>query len=144
MNASGASARRTVFFVSDGTAITTETVGHTLLSQFESYTFRQVTVPFVDSVERAQSVADSITRTASEEGVRPIVFSSLVNRHALEVLGHSGALVLDVFAAFAGGQAAFDFFPRRPFIAGYVHFYLSNSGTGGVGEVFGHRFDLGL
>lgn len=102
MNASGASARRTVFFVSDGTAITTETVGHTLLSQFESYTFRQVTVPFVDSVERAQSVADSIARTASEEGVRPIVFSSLVNRHALEVLGHSGALVLDVFAAFAG------------------------------------------
>ncbi|MFM8557542.1 MAG: kinase/pyrophosphorylase, partial [Betaproteobacteria bacterium] len=42
---------RTVFYVSDGTAITAETFGHSLLSQFGSVRLRQQRLPFVDSVE---------------------------------------------------------------------------------------------
>ena len=43
--------RRTVFFISDGTAITTETVGHSLLTQFPGVHFVQVRIPFVDNEE---------------------------------------------------------------------------------------------
>ena len=38
-------APRTVFLVSDGTGITVEMLGHSLLSQFEGIDFQQVTAP---------------------------------------------------------------------------------------------------
>ena len=41
--------RRTVFFISDGTGITAQMLGHSLLTQFEGMEFEQVTLPFVDS-----------------------------------------------------------------------------------------------
>ena len=40
---------RTVFIISDGTGITAETFSHSVLSQFESVTFKQVRVPFIDA-----------------------------------------------------------------------------------------------
>jgi regulator of PEP synthase PpsR (kinase-PPPase family) len=46
--------RRTVFFVSDGTGITAQMLGHSLLTQFEGVEFNQVTLPFVDSTEKAE------------------------------------------------------------------------------------------
>src|SRR5450830_967264 len=45
-------ANRTVFFVSDGTGITAETLGHSVLSQFE-LRFKQVRLPFVDTLVKA-------------------------------------------------------------------------------------------
>lgn len=101
MSSEASGSRRTVFYVSDGTAITAETVGHAVLSQFGTVDFREVTVPFVDSVERARAVVASIRRTAVEEGARPIVFSSLVNAAVLAELMRSEALVMDLFHAFA-------------------------------------------
>ena len=44
---------RTIFFVSDGTGITVEMLGHSLLTQFEGIDFDQMTVPFIDSVAKA-------------------------------------------------------------------------------------------
>ncbi|HNQ76141.1 MAG TPA: kinase/pyrophosphorylase, partial [Pseudothauera hydrothermalis] len=44
---------RTVFFISDGTGITSETLGHSLLAQFPDARFRQVRIPFVDDVDKA-------------------------------------------------------------------------------------------
>src|SRR5262245_52166619 len=46
--------RRTVFFVSDQTGVTAETLGHSLLTQFDGLEFRPVTLPFVSSVDKAQ------------------------------------------------------------------------------------------
>ena len=56
--------RRTVFFVSDGTGITAQMLGHSLLTQFEGVDFKQVTLPFVDSTEKAE---ECISRIATEE-----------------------------------------------------------------------------
>ena len=94
--------RRTIFFVSDGTAITAETLGHTLLTQFEQVEYRQRTLPFVDSVEKAKATVTVIDSTAVDEGVRPIVFSTLVSPEIQEVVAGSNALVLDFFGAFIG------------------------------------------
>ncbi len=38
--------KRTVFFVSESTGITAETLGHSLLSQFDSVDFEQVYMPY--------------------------------------------------------------------------------------------------
>ena len=57
--------RRTVLFISDGTAITAETFGHSLLTQFAGHEFRQVRLPFVDTVEKAREAVDLINRSAT-------------------------------------------------------------------------------
>ncbi len=94
--------RRTVFFVSDQTGVTAETLGHSLMTQFEGLEFRAVTLPFVSTLDKAEEVARRIDRTALEDGLRPIVFSTLVQDELREVVRRSNGLCLDFFAAFVG------------------------------------------
>jgi len=94
------SSPRPVFYVSDGTGITAETIGHSLLTQFTGTQFSTNRIPFVDSLERAGEVAALIRARGEAMGVRPIVISSCVDPALAMVLGESGALVLDVFAPF--------------------------------------------
>jgi hypothetical protein len=90
--------RRTVFFVSDGTGITAQMLGHSLLTQFEGVEFDQVTLPFIDSIEK---VEECLARIAAERSNgQPIVFSTLVNQDLREVLRRADALVLDFFETF--------------------------------------------
>lgn len=86
-----------VFFISDQTGVTVETLGHSLLEQFDDKTFQTVTVPFVDTVEKAVRVAQRIDQTATEDGRRPIVFASLVQDEIRAVLQRANGLVLDFF-----------------------------------------------
>src|SRR5438309_7357634 len=74
------SQRRTVFFVSDGTGITAQILGHSLLTQFEGVDFNQVTLPFVDSAERAEECLARIEAESAGGNGQPIVFSTLVNQ----------------------------------------------------------------
>ena len=92
---------RTVFFVSDGTGITAETFGNSILAQFPSRP-RHVRRPFIDSVDKALAVLDEINQVAEHEGKRPIVFITLVDDEVRRVLTtHScKGLVLDMFRTF--------------------------------------------
>ncbi|HET7369808.1 MAG TPA: pyruvate, water dikinase regulatory protein [Gammaproteobacteria bacterium] len=94
--------QRTVFFVSDRTGITAETLGHSLITQFDGLNFRQVTLPFISSIDKAKAAVDRINHTALEEGARPLVFSTMVDDGILAVLDEANALVLDFFATFIG------------------------------------------
>ena len=90
--------RRTVFFVSDGTGITAQMLGHSLLTQFEGVEFNQVTLPFVDSTEKAE---ECLARISAEAGNGPpIVFSTLVNNDVRAVVRRSNALCIDFFESF--------------------------------------------
>ncbi len=91
---------RIVFFVSDQTGVTAETLGHSLLTQFDGQEFTHVTVPFVDSVDKAEAVVLKIDAAAREAEARPIVFSSLVKDDIRAVLGRCDGLVIDFFDAF--------------------------------------------
>ena len=92
---------RTVFFVSDGTGITAETFGNSILAQFPA-TPRHVRRPFIDSVDKARDVQREIEETAEREGKRPIVFITLVNDEVREVIARqdSKGLVLDMYRTF--------------------------------------------
>ena len=92
--------RRTVFFVSDGTGITAQMLGHSLLTQFEGVEFNQVTVPFVDSIAKAEECLDRIEREAVRGNGQPIVFSTLVNGDVRQVIRRANALVFDFFETF--------------------------------------------
>ena len=94
--------RRTVFFVSDQTGVSAETMGHSLLTQFDGLEFRQVTLPFISTVDKAEEAVRKINATAVADGLRPIVFSTLVREDLRGVLRRGNALLLDFFAAFLG------------------------------------------
>jgi regulator of PEP synthase PpsR (kinase-PPPase family) len=94
------SATRPVFYVSDGTGITAETIGHSLLTQFAETRFTTDRLPFVDNLEKARAAAAEIRRVGEERGVRPIVINSSVDPELNALLAESGALMLDVFAPF--------------------------------------------
>ena len=92
---------RTVFFVSDGTGITAETLGNSILNQFPGQ-HRHVRRPFIDSVDKALAVKAEIDETARREGQRPVVFITLVNDEVRNVIAEADGswLVLDMIKAF--------------------------------------------
>jgi hypothetical protein len=92
--------KRTAFFVSDRTGLTVEKLGRSLLSQFEGLEFHRVTLPFVDSVEKAQAAKTRINQAAHEDGQRPIVFSTLIVPEIHDILEDCDALVIDLFESF--------------------------------------------
>jgi len=91
---------RNVFFVSDGTGITAETLGHSLLAQFPDIRFKQHRLPFIDSVEKARKAVMQIREIAQKDGSRPIVFSTTVEGEVKDVLRECDALFLDLIAKF--------------------------------------------
>jgi regulator of PEP synthase PpsR (kinase-PPPase family) len=92
---------RTVFFVSDGTGITAETFGNSILAQFESRP-RKVRRPFIDTIEKAQSVVDEINHTAKAEGKKPIVFITMATEDVRAVVTDKSCagVVMDMFRTF--------------------------------------------
>lgn len=71
------SQRRDVFYVSDGTAITCETLGHVVLGQFAVQP-NEKTFPFVESNEKLSELLKQIQRSYQLHGVKPLVFFSMV------------------------------------------------------------------
>jgi regulator of PEP synthase PpsR (kinase-PPPase family) len=100
MNDAAPAGTRTVFFVSDGTGITAETLGHSVLAQFETLRYRRVRAPFIDSLEKARELVGRINDTAVLDGCRPIVFSTLVDPAANAELRRARAMVLDLLDSF--------------------------------------------
>jgi regulator of PEP synthase PpsR (kinase-PPPase family) len=98
------SSRRTAFFISDRTGITAEMLGHSLLTQFENIEFKQVTIPFVDTIEKARDAANHIEQARASDGSRPLVFSTLVNQEIAKIIAGTDALFLDFFQAFNGSM----------------------------------------
>jgi regulator of PEP synthase PpsR (kinase-PPPase family) len=93
-------AARPVFYVSDGTGITAETIGHSLLTQFNGVSFDTRRIAFVDSVEKAEVAVAQIRRAGDAAGMRPIVVNTVVDPDLNALLAESGALMLDLFAPF--------------------------------------------
>ncbi len=90
---------RTVFFVSDGTGITAETFGHSVLTQFE-LRFRQIRLPFIDTVDKARDAARKINEMAAVDGQRPIIFSTLVQAELSSIIRQCNGMHMDLFQTF--------------------------------------------
>jgi regulator of PEP synthase PpsR (kinase-PPPase family) len=90
---------RSVFFVSDGTGITAETMGNSILAQF-AIKMRHVRRPFIDTEDKAFHVVREINTAAEREGQRPIVFTTLANDDVLAILKTCQGKVFDVIKTF--------------------------------------------
>jgi regulator of PEP synthase PpsR (kinase-PPPase family) len=92
--------KRTAFFISDGTGITAETLGQSLLAQFENITFNKLTRPYIDSVEKARAMIQQINAAAESDGARPIIFDTIVNQEIRDILAQSNGFMIDIFSTF--------------------------------------------
>jgi regulator of PEP synthase PpsR (kinase-PPPase family) len=90
---------RTVFFVSDGTGITAETFGHSVLSQFD-LRFRQIRLPFIDTLDKAYDAARRINEAFASDGQRPIIFSTLVKNDLSDLIRRSSGMHMDLIQTF--------------------------------------------
>ena len=94
---------RPVFIVSDGTAITAETLAHSVMTQFPDLVYDQQRIPFIDTPEKAHQVAKRIERTLNETGVRPLVFSTFVDPEiSKEFLKTAPGFQVELFRSFVG------------------------------------------
>ncbi|CAK0753497.1 putative phosphoenolpyruvate synthase regulatory protein [Gammaproteobacteria bacterium] len=94
--------QRTIFFVSDRTGITVETLGHSLLTQFENVQFKTVNLPFVDTPGKAKQAVEQINGISRRSVDRPIVFSTLVDQSLRDIVASAEAAFFDFFGAFIG------------------------------------------
>lgn len=92
---------RSVFFVSDGTGITAETFGNSILAQFPAVP-RHVRRPFIETPDKAREVLEEINQVADAEGRRPIVFITLVDDAVRQIITGPDCrgMVLDILQAF--------------------------------------------
>ena len=91
---------RTIFFISDGTGITAETLGHSLLTQFEGVRLKMVRIPFVNSTDKARECLERLKEATILDGARPIVFSTLIDRDLNRILSEANVLCLNFFDTF--------------------------------------------
>lgn len=93
----GKQIQRSVFFISDGTAITAETLGHSLLAQFPHVKFDIHIIPYISSEEAATNVVAEINARAQIDGEKPLVFDTLVDPYVRDIINTANAVNLDVF-----------------------------------------------
>jgi regulator of PEP synthase PpsR (kinase-PPPase family) len=88
---------RQVFFLSNGTAITAETLGLSLLAQFPDHRFQTRTIPFIDTLEKAHAVAEDVNRSINEANQLPIVICTMGDDDLMKIINQTKALVIDPF-----------------------------------------------
>jgi len=96
------SVNRPVFYLSDGTGITAETIGRSLLTQFPGIEFETHRIPFINSEEKARAAAEQVRAAGIAAGMRPIAINTVVDATLAAILAESDALMMDVFAPFIG------------------------------------------
>lgn len=89
---------RQVFYISDGTAITAEVLGHAVMSQFPVVT-NSITLPFVETESRANAVKEQIDAIYRNTGQRPLVFYSIVLSEIRDIILQSEGFCQDIVQA---------------------------------------------
>jgi len=92
--------RRTVFYVSESTGITAETMGHSLLSQFDAVDFEQVYMPYINTELRARALNQRVQEAAERDGGRPIVFATMLDDRIRQILREGNCYYLELFEGF--------------------------------------------
>jgi [pyruvate, water dikinase]-phosphate phosphotransferase / [pyruvate, water dikinase] kinase len=85
-----------VFFLSDSTGISAETMGNALLIQFPQLRFERRLFPFISTPEEARRVVEVLDR-AAEGPVTPIAFTTAATDEIREVLHTTKCPMIDFF-----------------------------------------------
>ena len=89
-----------VFFISDGTGITIESLGQSLFTQFPETEFERFVFPFVSKQEEAIRVIKHIQDITSQYKKPPLVFTSLADENIKNLFSTNNITVFDIFSTF--------------------------------------------
>lgn len=92
--------KRTAFFISDGTGLTAEALGNSLLAQFEKIDFERVTVPYIDDADKARDMVKRINQASETDHSRPLVFDTIVNSDIRDIISTADGFMVDIFGTF--------------------------------------------
>lgn len=90
--------KRFAFMISDRTGLTVESLGNSLLTQFGDVVFEKETIPYVDTIEKAEAALKKIHACSGD--TKPIVFVTLINPEISNCFKNANACVLDLFGTF--------------------------------------------
>ena len=85
-----------VFFLSDSTGISAETMGNALLIQFPDRRFERRLIPFIATAEEARKVV-AVLDAAMDGPVTPLAFTTAATDEVREVLHTSRCPIIDFF-----------------------------------------------
>jgi len=92
--------KTTAFFLSDGTGITVETLGHTLFSHFDTMEFTRVRHPYLLTLDEVKKVVKEINDASKKSTLPVLVFSSLVSEESRTLLHNCNCLLFDIYDIF--------------------------------------------
>lgn len=92
--------KRKVYFLSDSTGMTAENLGRSLLVQFPQIQFESVTKPFIDTLEKAQKIANEINQDTQTSSIKPIVIDTILSPGISQIIKQTGCFYIDVFSTF--------------------------------------------
>lgn len=94
--------KRKVYFISDGTGITVENLGHSLLTQFSELKYEAKKYPYVNTIEKAKSITQEIDFENRTSNLRPIILSTLISEEIRAVIKQSNTFMIDFFEEHIG------------------------------------------
>jgi len=91
---------RTIFFISDSTGITAQTLGYSLMAQFEELEVEHFTLPYVKDKDKAREAIFHINQVAEQTEQRPVVFATLSDMEIRYLVSACNALFIDLLGTF--------------------------------------------
>lgn len=92
--------QRQVFYLSDRTGITAETLAHSLLSQFDNVSFKTTKLSFLDNINKVKQAVIQINQSYAEQNIKPLVFATMINQELKIEVQKSQGFVIDLFDTF--------------------------------------------
>jgi len=104
---------RSAFYISDGTAITSEVFGHALLSLFPME-FNHDTISFIETKEKALEAKEIINKAAKKSGEPPLVFHTFVNPEIREIIDSCDGIIYNFLEHFVSTMERDLGLPAKP------------------------------
>jgi len=89
-----------VFFISDGTGITVEALGHSLITQFDQINFETKTFPYINTLEKARETVQKINQMTHASGSKHLIFASLIEPEIRACIKQCNGRLFDLFETF--------------------------------------------
>jgi [pyruvate, water dikinase]-phosphate phosphotransferase / [pyruvate, water dikinase] kinase len=86
-----------VFFLSDSTGISAETMGNAMLIQFPDLRFERTLIPFISSVDEARRVVEQLDATLESSPRPPLVFATAASDEVRLELLKTRCPIIDFF-----------------------------------------------
>lgn len=88
---------RRIYFISDGTGITVENLGQSLLTQFSDLEYKSKKYPYINTKEKAKAITKKIIEKNKDSEFRPIILSTLISDEIRSEIKKSNVFMIDFF-----------------------------------------------